>query len=561
MAQKTQEQIKQEMAANSAAWHTADAATKKQLEQANKDLGAQLGANFNEKSGTWSNSSGQQLYEVKNNSSPGPSSSPNKQPTSTAPQNFQGSATGVQTSTPEQDLIKAQMNQNSVAWHSAPSGDVNTPGTKEWLHAQNQALAAQLGLDYGKSFDPVTGTWSGSAAKVEQPVVQLPTAQTPATQAPTLPDLSGLLKEWQDAATAQNDARIDYNVQKAVLELQRALADAQPQFKEQTEQVARDEMQARDNSALYSELRGDKGGIGKEQYSSIMNAAAQNRLTVQQAQTKMATDVERQIADLRAQGEFEKADATVEILQTYLTQLIALEQWAANYNLSAAEFNESVRQWEAQFQQAVKEFDTELELSKAQLTGAFSDGTTTLDAQNLVTKQLADSGTNLLAYGIMPSDEQLKAMGYTKEQATALVQAVKLEKAAKEAAGKDNGDGDSLPNLSADDVYAELYSLGYTNKDEAAIKAYLLSAGLTSTKASAYAEAYASSIYKQLKNAQPAPEEEPVIKMSAEAENVKKKLLSIPGLTEENKVEIIVEAAKAGLSEEDELALYAYFNL
>lgn len=54
-----QQKIKDQMAANSAAWHTADANTKKQLEQANKDLASQLGGlNFDSSSGTWSGTAG-----------------------------------------------------------------------------------------------------------------------------------------------------------------------------------------------------------------------------------------------------------------------------------------------------------------------------------------------------------------------------------------------------------------------------------------------------------------------------------------------------------------------
>ena len=46
------------------------------------------------------------------------------------------------------------------------------------------------------------------------------------------------------------------------------MADAQPQFKEQAEAVALDEAQALDNAALYSQLRGDNGGIGMSQFGA-----------------------------------------------------------------------------------------------------------------------------------------------------------------------------------------------------------------------------------------------------------------------------------------------------
>ena len=169
--------------------------------------------------------------------------------------------------------------------------------------------------------------------------------------------MGGYLDAWQEAALAQSNGKIDYAVQKAVADLERALADAQIQYKEQAESVDRDARQAMDNSALYAEMRGDKGGIGQEQYNSIQNTQAQNHLAVQQAQTKLATDTQRQIADLRAQGEFQKADAALEITQTYLSQLISLEQWAAEYNLSVEQFNASLAQWQAEYNMAMQQLE------------------------------------------------------------------------------------------------------------------------------------------------------------------------------------------------------------
>lgn len=58
----TTEQIKKQMEANSKAWHTADDATKKKLEAENQALGKQIGGTYNEASGTWSDSSGNNLY-------------------------------------------------------------------------------------------------------------------------------------------------------------------------------------------------------------------------------------------------------------------------------------------------------------------------------------------------------------------------------------------------------------------------------------------------------------------------------------------------------------------
>ena len=158
-----------------------------------------------------------------------------------------------------------------------------------------------------------------------------------------------LLDQWLSAAKQQQEAAINYGVEQGVNELRRAEEDAQQQYQAQQDQINIDEARAKDNQALYAEARGDRGGIGAAQYDSIMNAAAQNRLTVSQQQTKLSTDTARQIADLRAQGEYKKADAVLELTQRYLTQLMSLEQWALNYQMDVAQFNLQLEKWQAEY--------------------------------------------------------------------------------------------------------------------------------------------------------------------------------------------------------------------
>ena len=264
--------------------------------------------------------------------------------------------------------------------------------------------------EYGHGKRPASGSGSGSGSDPNS-------------------ELKGLLDAWQQAALKQSDGRIDYAVQKAVTDLERALADAQPMFKEQAETVAREERQALDNSALYAEMRGDKGGIGQEQYNSIQNTAAQNHLTVQQAQTKLATDTQRQIADLRAQGEFEKADAALQITQQYLQQLIGLEQWAAEYNLSVDQFNESVRQWEAEYNMAMQQ----LQISQSQWQAEFDAAQNRWQAEFDYGKQsdMANIGWALLESGVSLSKEQLAAMGIDEAQASQILMQQQLKSALK----------------------------------------------------------------------------------------------------------------------------------
>ena len=258
--------------------------------------------------------------------------------------------------------------------------------------------------------------------------------------------MQNYLDQWYQSAQQQQQNTVDFGTNQAILELLRAQQDAEAQSQEQRNQIAIDEAKAKDNQALYAEQRGDNGGIGAAQYDAIMNTAAQNRLQVNSAQTKLATDTSRQIADLRAQGEYEKADALLTLSQQYLSQLMSLEQWAAEYNLSVAQFNASLKQWQAEF-----------DLKVADLLGSYN-GMPTLSAKEFAftqqqyqdslkadqEKKLASAGEILLAAGIMPSASQLAAMGMTETDAQSYITAQKVAAAATKGKGG-NGGGDGTP--------------------------------------------------------------------------------------------------------------------
>ena len=73
----------------------------------------------------------------------------------TMPSGFSGSANGVTTYNQGQSDILAEMNANSIAWHTA------SPEEKQRLAARNQALSQMLGGSV--TFDSATGYWSGAA--------------------------------------------------------------------------------------------------------------------------------------------------------------------------------------------------------------------------------------------------------------------------------------------------------------------------------------------------------------------------------------------------------------
>ena len=224
------------------------------------------------------------------------------------------------------------------------------------------------------------------------------------------------LAEQSEVLKQQAINNIDYNVNSSIDALRRAQEDAKQEFQTQRNQVYADEVRALDNQVLYSEARGDDGGIGKSQYGSIQNTAANNRYNINAQQVKLATDTQRQITDLRAQGEFEKADKILEISQKYLAELMDLEQWADETNVGVDEFNVKVDEWEQEYRKDLSKYLTDVELEAAKATGSFSDGTLTQDRQEYINKQLKSAFEAALANGVAPTVEQLEAAGWTEPQ-------------------------------------------------------------------------------------------------------------------------------------------------
>ena len=159
-----------------------------------------------------------------------------------------------------------------------------------------------------------------------------------------------ILDQWRDAASQQAVNIRDYAVDEAVAQLLKAEAEALAGYQTQRNQIEGESRNAMDNAALYAETRGDRGGIGQAQYNTIQATAAKNRQAVNIAQNQLTAETAQQAAQLRAQGEFEKADDLLEIAQTYLLKLLDMEQWAAEYQLDAAKFQASIYQWQQEFQ-------------------------------------------------------------------------------------------------------------------------------------------------------------------------------------------------------------------
>jgi len=255
--------------------------------------------------------------------------------------------------------------------------------------------------------------------------------------------LETILRESLDAAQKQSEKTVDYGVKTSAEDLNRALENAQTEYQTTRNQIDLNERQAMDNSALYAETRGDRGGIGQSQYDSIQNSAAQSRLALNNAQTQAASDTARQVADLRAQGEFEKADQMLQLTQDYLAKLMTLKQWGAEYNLSVDQMNTALEEWKADYERAMLQFRTETALNEAQLTGYYN-GQRTLAGQEYDLEQLSSKVSALVNAGVTVDPRLLMQMGYSYSEASQLSQA--WANAAKKSSGSGSGSRSSVDN-------------------------------------------------------------------------------------------------------------------
>jgi hypothetical protein len=230
------------------------------------------------------------------------------------------------------------------------------------------------------------------------------------------------IRDINEAAAKQHQMSIDNAMRQEADAMKLAEREAAAQYAEQRRQTDLAERQALDNSALYAEARGDRGGVGQAQYNAIQAASAKNRADIQQAQTKMASEVTRQIAQMRRQGEYKKADALLSLSQQYLSQLNDLKRWETESNMSVDQANNALAQWQMNFEQAAKQAAADQayrdqQMTLAQQEFAYNQNRDAMNDALNATKNIANQGWSVLELGVMPSAEQLAAMGMNQAQA------------------------------------------------------------------------------------------------------------------------------------------------
>lgn len=360
--------------------------------------------------------------------------------------------------------------------------------------SQGQQMVGQITYKPSVPADPLSQGYNRPAAPdpLQRPQAQAPTQTAPITTKPivtgqsmlvrpseqpnrmTADDIKSLYQQMQD----QQNAKIDYTVQQAVDELTRAQEDAQKGFADQRNKVNIDEAQARDAEVLYAAARGDRGGITGRQYNSISNTAANNRAAINQAQQQLATDTARQIADLRAQGEFEKADVLLQIAQQQLAKLWELQQYNDNLLMQEQQMAMQESQLTGQYngtptidvQLANRDFDYKQQLAQREWEQALKEyDFNTAQAEREWAYQIAMQS---IQAGTVPDASTLAAAGIDANTASQMANIYKASLTAKKS-----GTGGTTPATKApstkDAIYInakEMYENGASDEE---IMAYL----------------------------------------------------------------------------------------
>lgn len=200
---------------------------------------------------------------------------------------------------------------------------------------------------------------------------------------------------YSQGKTSLVDEQVRQNQQSVRDNYEDSIASYQKQFRETTANM----YQNMDNQALMSRVNGQYGGMATAQVGAVQNAYQAQRQQLALQQQQLATQTVREIDKLRAQGEFDKADALLAANQQRLQEL----------------YQEAIRvdenRWNNQvYDTTIQREDAEIERNQTATDKAY----------------LQALGQTFLSIGAMPSEVMLEAMGLTKSTAQAYITAVQM---------------------------------------------------------------------------------------------------------------------------------------
>jgi hypothetical protein len=222
-------------------------------------------------------------------------------------------------------------------------------------------------------------------------------AQTQDAAAANTKSYADAINAQYNAAQQQQENAIDYRTQVNQNNARRAYEDSMKDYRNQYRDMTTDMYQGMDNAALVARANGQFGGSATAEVGAVQSEYQKQRQALSLKQQQMATDTVREIENLRAQGEFDKADALLKSRQ---------------------------QQFQALYEDAVRVDENRWNNEKYQTGLQREDEAIVREQQQYDKAYLQQLGQAFMNMGVMPAANMLQAMGLDRSSAQSYINAV-----------------------------------------------------------------------------------------------------------------------------------------
>jgi hypothetical protein len=205
------------------------------------------------------------------------------------------------------------------------------------------------------------------------------------------------IKRQYSDMLSQRDSAADAALSTAESRLSTAQTAGEKQYEALLSQAQRDRTEAKTTKSAIEQANGNRQKIGASQYDSADQSYDQQRAAIYQARAKLQKDTARQLSDLQAQGEYEKADALLTSKQQELQQIYE-DALRADTNLRS----------NYEYQVGLQREDEEIQREQDETDKSW----------------LRSIGEMFLQKGVMPTDSSLEAMGIDQDTAQLYINAL-----------------------------------------------------------------------------------------------------------------------------------------
>ena len=205
-----------------------------------------------------------------------------------------------------------------------------------------------------------------------------------------------ITRQYADAV-AENQKATDANVASGQENLNLISKAGDAAYQDTFNAVKQDYKDAKAVQSGIEQNNGNRQGIGSSQYGVAENTYDVQKASIEAARAQLQKDVSRQVADLKAQGEYAKADAALQAAQQQFQQMYA-DALRVDTNLRS----------NYEYQTGLQREDESIQREQD---------------QNEIT-WLRKMGEALMAKGVTPPDNMLNAMGIDSAAAANYINAV-----------------------------------------------------------------------------------------------------------------------------------------